>query len=78
MARKKLSGLLVGCMSAFAFIIMAAGTGYGKSVELSYSNVYPATHANLILANEWCKEIEKRNKRGRQNPDVPQRDPHAG
>ena len=60
MARKKLSGLILGCMSACAFIIMAAGTGYGKTVELTYSNVYPATHANLILANEWCKEIEKR------------------
>ncbi len=60
MVRKKLSGLLLGCMATCAFIIVAAGTGYGKTVELTYSNVYPATHGNLILANEWCKEIEKR------------------
>ena len=78
MARKKLSGLVLGRMLACAFVIMAAGAGYGKSVELSYSNVYPATHANLILANEWCKEIEKRNKWSCQNPDVPRRDPHPG
>ena len=76
MVRKKLSGLLLGCMATCAFIIVAAGNWYGKTVELTYSNVYPATHGNLVLANEWCKEIEKRNKRSRQNPDVSRRDPH--
>jgi TRAP-type transport system periplasmic protein len=60
MARKKLSSLIFGCLSAWVFVVMTAGTGYGKTVELTYSNVYPASHANLILANEWCKEIEKR------------------
>jgi TRAP-type C4-dicarboxylate transport system substrate-binding protein len=34
--------------------------GYAKTVEMTYSNVFPATHAVLILANEWSTEIEKR------------------
>jgi TRAP-type C4-dicarboxylate transport system substrate-binding protein len=60
MARKKLWSLMLGCLAACLFIAIAAAPGYGKTVELTYSNVYPVTHANLILANEWCKEIEKR------------------
>ncbi len=60
MARNKLWGLILGCLSVCVFIVTTAGSGYGKTLELTYSNVYPTSHANLILANEWCKEIEKR------------------
>ena len=35
------------------------------------SNVYPATHGNLILANEWCKEIEKRTNGAVKIPMFP-------
>ncbi len=42
MASKKLSGLLLGCMLACAFIIMAAGTGYGKSVVTDVLQCVPS------------------------------------
>ena len=60
MTAKKLSGLILGCLSVCVFVALTAGPSHGKAVEMTYSNVYPATHANLILASEWCKEIEKR------------------
>jgi TRAP-type transport system periplasmic protein len=41
-------------MSAVAFKANA------QTVTLRYSNFFPAPHKNSILADEWCKEIEKR------------------
>ncbi len=34
--------------------------GQCKTVELTYSIFFPATHGNTLLAAEWAKEIEKR------------------
>ena len=31
-----------------------------QTVTLRYSNFFPAPHRNSMLADEWCKEIEKR------------------
>ncbi len=31
-----------------------------KVIELSYNNVFPPTHFNSVLAEEWINEIEKR------------------
>ncbi len=31
-----------------------------KVIKLNYSNFFPAPHKNSILAEQWCKEIEKR------------------
>ncbi len=31
-----------------------------KAIQFTYSNIYPATHFNAKLADEWCKEVEKR------------------
>ncbi len=31
-----------------------------QTITLRYSNFFPAPHKNSILADEWCKEIEKR------------------
>lgn len=31
-----------------------------KTITLNYSNFFPAPHKNSILAEQWCKEIEKR------------------
>lgn len=31
-----------------------------KAVSLNFSNFFPAPHKNSILADAWCKEVEKR------------------
>lgn len=31
-----------------------------KVIKLNYSNFFPAPHKNSLLAEQWCKEIEKR------------------
>jgi TRAP-type C4-dicarboxylate transport system substrate-binding protein len=60
MSKKKLSALMCGCLSAFLFVAMTAVPGYAKTVEMTYSIFFPATHAVTVLATKWCKEIEKR------------------
>ena len=35
-----------------------------KTITLNYSNLLPATHKISLLAEEWCKEIEKRTNGG--------------
>lgn len=32
----------------------------GPAVKLTYSNFFPPTHIQSILAEEWCNEVEKR------------------
>jgi TRAP-type C4-dicarboxylate transport system substrate-binding protein len=31
-------------------------------VTLKYSNFFPTSHANSVIADQWCKEVEKRTK----------------
>jgi TRAP-type C4-dicarboxylate transport system substrate-binding protein len=31
-----------------------------KEIKMNYSNFFPAPHKNSVLADQWCKEIEKR------------------
>ena len=33
-----------------------------KVISLNYSNFFPAPHKNSILADQWCKEVEKRTQ----------------
>jgi TRAP-type C4-dicarboxylate transport system substrate-binding protein len=33
-----------------------------KTIVLKYSNFFPAPHMNSVLADQWCKEVEKRTK----------------
>jgi TRAP-type C4-dicarboxylate transport system substrate-binding protein len=40
-------------------MLLAAGPASCKTVELTYSIFFPATHGHCILATEWAKEIEK-------------------
>jgi len=54
---------VVTAVVLFAFIL-SLGTvvlkAHAQTVTLRYSNFFPAPHRNSILAEEWCKEIEKR------------------
>lgn len=52
------------CFGAWAASILFAGLGAGLAgaapVTLTYSNFFPPTHIQSKLAEEWCKEVEKR------------------
>lgn len=39
------------------FPVMASAQ---KVITLNYSNFFPAPHKNSIIAQQWCKEVEKR------------------
>jgi TRAP-type C4-dicarboxylate transport system substrate-binding protein len=46
---------------AVALVLLAGPLpGHCKSVELTYSIFFPATHGHTLLATEWAKEVEKR------------------
>ena len=46
---------------AVALVLLAGPVpGHCKSVELTYSIFFPATHGHTLLATEWAKEVEKR------------------
>ncbi len=47
---------LVGAL----MVVGGYSPGQCKTVELTYSIFFPATHGHTLLATEWAKEIEKR------------------
>ena len=60
MRKNKVSVLICGCLATCLLVAMPAAPGYAKAVEMTYSIFFPAAHAITKLANDWCKEIEKR------------------
>jgi TRAP-type C4-dicarboxylate transport system substrate-binding protein len=51
----------------FIFLSMSVTThaqAQQKTITLNYSNLLPPTHKISILAEDWCKEIEKRTNGG--------------
>ncbi len=60
MRDRRSSALIFGLAAVFFITAMSAIPGHCKTVELTYSIFFPATHGNTILATEWAKEIEKR------------------
>jgi len=58
MNRKHLCGL-VGWFFAISLLLVAT-SGPVAAVDLTYSSFFPATHANSILAQQWCDEVAKR------------------
>ncbi len=53
------TGVVVFLVVALA-LIAGPVPGNCKSVELTYSIFFPATHGHTLLAAEWAKEVEKR------------------
>ena len=49
------SGLLI-VFFIFCFTTIVSA----KTIKLTYSNFFPPTHIQSILAQEWCDEVEKR------------------
>ena len=50
----------IGSFFILSFLLTGVGHSQTKSVTLTYSIFFPATHTHTILATEWAKEIEKR------------------
>ncbi len=46
----------------FSLAICFSSTSYAqqKVITLKFSNFFPAPHKNSIIADQWCKEVEKR------------------
>jgi len=51
---------VVGIAVVLLCFLMSPAQGQEKVISLSYSNFFPATHANSIIADQWGKEVEKR------------------
>ena len=57
-----------GTMAVFLLVLLlgicfAGFPGYSnaqKVITLNYSNFFPAPHRHSVIAEQWCKEIEKR------------------
>jgi TRAP-type transport system periplasmic protein len=59
--RKCCALFIVAAVVAMAFCIMPSTSHAQKVFTLNYSNFFPAPHKNSILAEQWCREVEKRS-----------------
>jgi TRAP-type C4-dicarboxylate transport system substrate-binding protein len=48
--------------AALALTLITAATALAGPVRLTYSNFFPPTHVQSQLAEEWCREVEKRTE----------------
>ncbi len=44
----------------FCLLLGSQANAQEKTIVLKYSNFFPAPHMNSVLADQWCKEVEKR------------------
>ena len=51
---------LLTLASLVALCLTLAATALAGPVRLTYSNFFPPTHVQSQLAEEWCREVEKR------------------
>ena len=61
---KKFGGLKLFCLlfiTAVCLIMLPGRLCAQKTIALNYSNFFPAPHKHSVLADQWCKEIEKRS-----------------
>jgi len=52
-------GLFVFAVS-IGFLLFPTASSAQKAILLNFSNFFPAPHKNSILAEAWCREVEKR------------------
>jgi len=58
-----MKGRLGTALIIVAFIVSIwafASSAHAQTITLAYTNFFPAPHKNSVLADEWCKEVEKR------------------
>ena len=60
--RRNFAVLFLGCFITIVFLIVAVPLQAPAKdvIKLKYSNIFPPAHKNGILAQQWCKEVEKR------------------
>lgn len=60
--KRKVATKIVILFIAFAVCLTIPHTASSaeKVINLNYSNFFPATHKNSILADQWCMEVTKR------------------
>ncbi len=54
---------VVTAVVLIAFLVstsVVASKADAQAIALKYSNFFPAPHANSVIADQWCKEVEKR------------------
>lgn len=61
MNRKVFSFFVVTCLGA---VLISGGTLTAEpaAIKLTYSTFFPSTHVQSMLAEAWCKEVEKRTQ----------------
>jgi TRAP-type C4-dicarboxylate transport system substrate-binding protein len=58
--KKSVVGIFVLAVFAASLILAASPSFAQQAITLKYSNFFPAPHQNSIIADAWCKEVEKR------------------
>jgi TRAP-type C4-dicarboxylate transport system substrate-binding protein len=49
------------CLGAFVLALLAfSPSSSAQTIALKYTNFFPAPHANSVIVDQWCKEVEKR------------------
>ncbi|MFH1915034.1 MAG: TRAP transporter substrate-binding protein [Pseudomonadota bacterium] len=51
---------LLTLTATLALTLITAATALAGPIRLTYSNFFPPTHVQSQLAEEWCREVEKR------------------
>ena len=51
-------------MFSFCLSLRELSQAQQKTITLNYSNLLPANHKISLVAEEWCREIEKRTNGG--------------
>lgn len=49
-------------ISPFLLVLFFFSPSWAKPVKLTYSNFFPPTHVQSVLAQEWCDAVEKRTQ----------------
>ena len=52
-------GFALSVLFVLCFVV-SQSSAQEKVIVLKYTNFFPAPHANSIIADQWCKEVEKR------------------
>jgi TRAP-type C4-dicarboxylate transport system substrate-binding protein len=58
--KKSVVGIFVLAVFAASLFLAASPSFAQQAITLKYSNFFPAPHQNSIIADAWCKEVEKR------------------
>jgi len=58
--RRRYVGIILAALVLLFFCATGPSSAQEKTIKLRYSNFFPPVHPISKLAEEWCKEVEKR------------------